>query len=202
MADIQGKVIYRLRGLRLQTLGFFSNLEMSVILSLKKIQCGNGLKFWGRSCFVRFPGSSIKIGNRSAFRSDKDSNLIGISRKCIISTHSPVAQISIGDQCGFSGTAIGCKEKINIGNNVICGANTLITDFDWHGIDPDKRRNYTGDSKPVNIGNNVFLGYGSIVLKGVTIGENSVIGANSVVTKDIPANVIAGGNPCKVIKNF
>jgi len=83
---------------------------------------------------------------------------------------------------------------------VLCGANTLITDFDWHGIEPNKRRSYSGDSKEVIIGNNVFIGYGSLVLKGVTIGDNSVIGANSVVTKDIPANVIAGGNPCKVIK--
>jgi acetyltransferase-like isoleucine patch superfamily enzyme len=54
----------------------------------------------------------------------------------------------------------------------------------------------------VVIGDNVWLGVNSVVLKGVTIGKNSVIGANSVVTRDIPPNVIAAGNPCKVIKQI
>jgi len=200
MADITGKIIYRLRGIRLRLLNYCSDAWMAVELSLKKVNRGSGTRFWGRACVVRFPGSVIRIGNRCGFRSDSNSNLIGVTRKCIISTHSATAQISIGDGCGFSGTVIGAKEKISMGNDVLCGANTLITDFDWHGVAPDKRKNYSGDSKPIHIGNNVFIGYGSVVLKGVTIGDNSVIGANSVVTRDIPANVIAGGNPCKVIK--
>jgi acetyltransferase-like isoleucine patch superfamily enzyme len=120
----------------------------------------------------------------------------------MLSTHSKTASISIGNNCGFSGTVLGAKEKIVIGNDVLCGANTLITDFDWHGILPHERKTSSGDSRPIIIGNNVFIGYGTLVLKGVTIGDNSVIGANSVVTKDIPANVIAGGNPCKVLKNL
>lgn len=186
----------------MQLLGITSKLWMSIELSLKKIQYGKAVRFWGRACMVRYPGSVISIGNHCSFRSDASSNLIGVSRKCIVSTHSEKAQIIIGTNCGFSGTVIGAKEKIIIGNDVLCGANTLITDFDWHGIQPDKRRNSTGDSKEVIIGNNVFIGYGSVILKGVTIGDNSVIGANSVITKDIPANVIAGGNPCKVIKNL
>ncbi|HWT65859.1 MAG TPA: DapH/DapD/GlmU-related protein, partial [Terracidiphilus sp.] len=55
---------------------------------------------------------------------------------------------------------------------------------------------------PVRVGRNVFIGTGSIVLKGVEIGDGSVIGAGSVVTKSIPANCIAAGNPCKVIRTF
>lgn len=76
-----------------------------------------------------------------------------------------------------------------------CGANTLITDGDWHQDDPR-----SGELRPVNIGDNVWLGVNVTVLKGVTIGENTVMGAGSLVVKDIPANVIAAGNPCKVIK--
>ena len=57
-------------------------------------------------------------------------------------------------------------------------------------------------SFPVTIGNNVWIGLGAIILPGVTIGDNSVIGAGSVVTRDIPANVIAYGAPCKVIREF
>lgn len=200
MTDLKGKIILKIRHQRLQLLGKVSKLLMMIELSIKNIQYGKGIRFWGTACMVRFPGSTITIGDRCSFRSDKTSNLIGINRKCILSTHSKNALLKLGSNCGLSGTVIGCKERIVLGNDVLCGANTLITDFDWHGVMPDKRRSYSGDSKEIIIGNNVFIGYGSVVLKGVSIGDNTVIGANSVVTRNIPANVIAGGNPCKVIK--
>ena len=84
-----------------------------------------------------------------------------------------------------------------MGDNVRCGANTLITDFDWH--DDDIR---TSPNKPVIICDDIWLVYGVKVLKGVTIGENSLIGANSVVTKDIPSNVVAVANPCRIIRKL
>ncbi len=202
MADISGKIMYRLRAWRLQLLQTCSTFRMYCLLTLKGVQQGNGLRFWGCTIVVRYPGSAIRIGHRSSFRSDRSSNLIGVQRKCILSTHAAGAELSIGEDCGLSGTVIGTRESITLGNGVLCGANTLITDFDWHGLAPDQRRSSSGDSKPIRIGNNVFIGYGSVVLKGVTIGDNTVIGANSVVTRDIPANVIAGGNPCKVIRNL
>lgn len=200
MTELVSRAILKYRTWRLECLCFFSTLVMKMDLTLKQIDFGKGLRFWGRAYVLRFPKSAISIGNFVGFRSDKNSNLIGVNRKCIIATHSHEAVISIGNNCGFSGTVIGAKERIILGNDVICGANTLITDFDWHGIDPDKRRTYSGDSKEVIIGNNVFIGYGTVILKGVTIGNNSIIGANSVVTKSIPENVIAGGNPCEVLK--
>ena len=58
-----------------------------------------------------------------------------------------------------------------------------------------------GQAAPVKIGNNVWIGGGSILLPGVTVGDNVVIGAGSVVTRDIPDNVIACGNPCRVIRD-
>ena len=112
----------------------------------------------------------------------------------MLTTLTEEAALEIGNNCGFSGTVIGAFTKIKIGNNVRCGANTLITDSDWHPEDPR-----VGPAKPVTIGNNVWLGINVVVLKGVEIGENTVIGANSLVTKNIPANVIAAGNPCKEI---
>lgn len=69
--------------------------------------------------------------------------------------------------------------------------------WDFHWDDPR-----VGEPKPVTIKDNVWLGYGVIVMKGVTIGENSIIGMNSVVTRDIPANSIAVGSPAKVIKTL
>jgi acetyltransferase-like isoleucine patch superfamily enzyme len=172
------------------------------ILRLKKIDLSSGCRFTGRPVFARTPLSKIKIGANCRFRSDKISNLIGVNRRCIISTHSKEAEIVIGDNSGFSGVTIGAKQKIFIGNNVLVGANVIISDFDWHNIDPDKRTIECISSAPVIIHDNVFIGVNSIVWKGVTIGRNSVIGANSVVTKDIPENVIAAGNPCKIIKSI
>lgn len=70
-----------------------------------------------------------------------------------------------------------------------------------HPIDPDQRRDQLQSSAPITIGDNVWLGGGVIVCPGVTIGDNSVIGAGSVVTRDVPADVVAVGNPARVIRS-
>ena len=69
-----------------------------------------------------------------------------------------------------------------------------------HPILPEIRQELYQYNIPVHIGNNCWIGAGSIILPGVTIGDNTVIGAGSVVTKDIPANVVAVGNPCRVLR--
>jgi acetyltransferase-like isoleucine patch superfamily enzyme len=161
------------------------------------VSFGKKISFIGFPKFRNKPGGEISIGSNCSFLSKPKSNMIGINRPCIISTQVSHAKVLIGNHCGFSGTVIGAFAKIELYDNVLCGANTLITDSDWHTDDPR-----SGISKPIVIEKNVWLGEGVKVLKGVTIGENSVIGAGSVVTKNIPANVIAAGNPCKVIKNL
>ena len=158
------------------------------------VKLGSNVSFDGKCHFKRFPKSKISIGDNCEFLSRPNANLIGIDRPCMVSTLTEEANLEIGNNCGFSGTVIGAFTKIKLGNNVRCGANTLITDSDWH---PGDTR--VGASKPVTIGDNVWLGINGVVLKGVEIGENTVIGANSLVTKSIPANVIAAGNPCKEI---
>lgn len=157
---------------------------------------GRGVKFYGRPFLLRARSAQLTIGDRSMFRSSATSNLIGVTRPCILSVHRE-ARLEIGNDCGFSGTAIGCFLRISIEDNVRCGANTLISDGDWHGND-----SRAGPAKPILIKRNAWLGVNTVVLKGVTIGENSVVGAGSVVTKDIPDNVIAAGNPCRVIRSI
>ena len=71
-----------------------------------------------------------------------------------------------------------------------------------HPILPELREKIYQFNAPIHIGRNCWLGAGVIVLPGVTIGDNSVIGAGSIVTKDIPANVVAYGNPCKVVREI
>lgn len=90
---------------------------------------------------------------------------------------------------------------IFIGNNVMFGPNVTVTTA-GHPIDPELRMKVAEFNIPVHIGNNVWIGAGAIILPGVSVGENSVIGAGSVVTKDIPANVVAVGNPCRVMREI
>lgn len=90
--------------------------------------------------------------------------------------------------------------KIIIGKNVLIGPNVTICTT-GHPVHPDHRADGMY-SFPVTIGDNVWIGGNVFILPGVTIGDNSVIGAGSIVTKDIPANVIAVGNPCKVLREI
>ena len=91
--------------------------------------------------------------------------------------------------------------EIHIGDQVMIGPNvTLCTT--GHPVYPLYRELVAHYSLPINIGNNVWIGAHSVVLPGVTIGDNTVIGAGSIVTRDIPANVVAVGNPCRVLREI
>lgn len=90
---------------------------------------------------------------------------------------------------------------IFVGNNVMFAPNVTISTA-GHPIDPELRLRVGQFNMPVHIGNNVWIGAGAIVLPGVTIGDNTVIGAGSVVTRDIPANVVAFGSPCRVVREI
>lgn len=129
----------------------------------------------------------------------------------------------IGDDCyiepplhsnwGGKHTHIGKKFYSNFNLTLVDDADIYIGDYCMfapnvviataaHPIDPDLRREQLQFNLDVHIGNNVWIGAGAVVLPGVTIGDNSVIGAGSVVTKDIPANVVAVGNPCRVLREI
>ena len=91
--------------------------------------------------------------------------------------------------------------NISIGDNVMIGPNVMILAAS-HPLDSLQRQEGYGIGLEVSIGNNVWIGAGSIINPGVNIGNNSVIGSGSVVSKDIPACVVAAGNPCRVIKTI
>jgi acetyltransferase-like isoleucine patch superfamily enzyme len=156
---------------------------------------GSGLRCIGHPGIRRAAGSTLALGARCRLRSTFWSNQIGVNRPCGLSTLRRGAVLRIGDDCGFSGTIVAAAQRIEIGNRVRCGANTTITDTDWHTDDPR-----SGGTAPVVIEDDVWLGLNVVVLKGVRIGRNSVVAAGSVVTRDIPANVVAGGVPARVLK--
>jgi maltose O-acetyltransferase len=91
--------------------------------------------------------------------------------------------------------------SIEIGDDVQIGPNVqLLTPT--HPLEPDARRAKWEAAEPIAIEGNVWLGGGVIVLPGVTIGENTVVGAGSIVTKDLPPNVVAAGNPARVVRSL
>lgn len=91
--------------------------------------------------------------------------------------------------------------NIYIGDKVMFGPNVTIATAN-HPINPQLREKGMQYNKEVHIGNNVWIGAGAIIVPGITIGDNSVIGAGSIVTRDIPANVVAVGNPCRVMREI
>ena len=108
--------------------------------------------------------------------------------------------IEVGD--GFYANCNLCVldvAKVTFGDNCFIGPNVTIATA-GHPVLPALREQGLQYNMPVHIGRNCWIGAGAVILPGVTIGDNTVIGAGSVVTKDIPANVVAVGNPCRVLR--
>ena len=121
----------------------------------------------------------------------------------IFPTAEIIGSVELGeDVIVYPGTVVRAGYgKITIGNNVFIAPNVcLITEE--HAMDVEQRLAGLEYAHPVTIGDNVWICTGALILPGVTIGANSVIGAGSVVTKDIPANCLAVGNPCCVIRSL
>lgn len=125
------------------------------------------------------------------------------SHYAYIEAKYPESKIIIGNNTainnGFSAIAF---SKITIDDNVLIGVNCSIIDTDGHFLEADNRNHAAPPAFEVHIKENVFLGSNVVILKGVTIGQNSIIGNGSVVTKNIPDNVIAAGNPARVIRTI
>lgn len=107
----------------------------------------------------------------------------------------------IGHDCGIS-----VADAVRIGRHCLIAGRTTIADFDGHPIDAAQRR--AGRPTPpeqiqaVTIGDDVWIGSGSVILKGVTMGERSIVAARSVVTKNVPPDVIVAGNPARIVRRL
>jgi len=191
--DFGSRIISSLHDLKRKVIHAYYTTITKLIAKISGVQLGRQVSFNGHTTIDRFKYSTIKIGDNCTFNSHSAFNPRGIKRS-ILHTATDFAIIEIGNNCGFSGVSIVAWNSVKIGNNVMVGADTCIGDTDDHperlGTEPD----------PVEIKDNVFIGMHCLILKGVSIGENSIIGAGSVVTKDIPANCVAAGVPCKVIR--
>lgn len=155
------------------------------------------VRFLGRPLVRCCRGATLEIREGVVINSSMASNpVIGHSRSALSSV-APGAVLVLGRNVGASGVTITAATEVTIGDNTIIGADTLITDTDFHL--PDGEGGWSNalreTSKAVRIGTSCFIGARSIILKGVTIGDGTVVAAGAVVTRDVPAMHLAYGNP-------
>lgn len=150
---------------------------------------------------INYTGGHISLGDNVVFN-----NYAETSWYCKCDINCIGGAIKIGNNVGMNGCSLYCKQSITVGDFTMIGGGTRIIDTDFHPIKWEQRRKpelrSVGKISSVTIGKDVFIGTNCVILKGVSIGDRSVIAAGSVVVKDIPSDVIAGGNPCKVIKSI
>lgn len=177
---------------------FYQNI---IILQRKHVSHDKSLEIRGR---IKIHGNGrINIGKNVKINSSEASNPIGGPTFTVFSLQG--GMITIGDNVGMSNVAIVCRDKVEIGDNVLLGGGVKIYDTDFHSLSAEERKNRDivqekTKSKAVIIKQGAFIGAHSIILKGVTIGEGAVVGAGSVVTKDIPSFEVWAGNPVRFLK--
>lgn len=177
----------------------------------KALEVNGALRILGKLPILKVPGKArVVLGDKVVLNSDFRRSNTALTYRCTL-VCGLTGVIEIGDNTMLNGVAVTAYSKVSIGRNCQIASSTIISDTDFHPTDPTIReREVMGykidhsvvQKKPVNIGDNVWIGWGCIVLKGVTIGKNSIIAAGSVVIDDIPENVLAAGNPARVKKTF
>jgi acetyltransferase-like isoleucine patch superfamily enzyme len=145
--------------------------------------------------------NSLKIGEKSIVEGD----IVFDKDNCAI---------KIGGNTYIGKSQIICAKKIEIGDNVLIAWGCTIVDHNSHSLSAIQRAKDVSDwyvnrkdwsdvaRRPIKIGNNVWIGFNSIILKGVTIGEGAIVGAGSIVTKDVEPYTVVAGNPAKLIRQI
>ncbi len=177
---------------------------LRLYFAIRGIAWGPGWRIYGFPNIQRHRGSRIVIGRDFEMRNSGGSSPLGVDHPCILATWTSEAAIEIGSGVGITGGAICAVRRIQIGDRVIIGANCTIVDSDFHPLDATQRKGYPalGESAPVIIEADAFIGMRVLILKGSRVGQGSVVGAGSVVTGEIPAHVLAAGNPAQVLRRL
>jgi galactoside O-acetyltransferase len=171
-------------------------------------------------------GSSLMVELILGDGSEFDSSKIRQQKKCkvVVGSHSMIngdiiferecATVQIGNNTFIGGSKLICSKKITVGNDVLIAWGCTIVDHNSHAIQFSLRKNDASEwmagrkdwanvaQKEVVICDKSWIGFNSILLKGVMVGEGAIVGAGSVVTKDVPPWTIVGGNPAKVIRQI
>jgi acetyltransferase-like isoleucine patch superfamily enzyme len=178
--------------------------RIRLLFAMNGIPWDRGWRIHGVPIIQKHRRSRMSFGPGLGLRSSVRSNPLAPNHPVVLTTWQEGAHLEIGANFAMTGGTICAAERIMIGNNVAVGANTTITDTDFHTLDSIQRRleSTGGDTAATVIEDDVFIGMNCLVLKGVRIGQGSVIGAGSVIAADVPPHVIAVGNPARVIREL
>lgn len=210
MGKLLNSPFKKVTNIRLRFLRIFYKRWNKIYFKLLGIDYGNNMIVYNK-VYISGEGH-ISIGDDFTFTSGDNINPICRNIRGSLYTFLESSKIEIGNRVGISSACIWAQESIRIGNDVNIGGDCLIIDNDAHSHKFSERRidfvrNMSKKelskfipSAPILIDDDVWIGARCQILKGVHIGARSIIAAGSVVTNDIPSDVVAGGNPCKVIK--
>jgi acetyltransferase-like isoleucine patch superfamily enzyme len=178
--------------------------QVRLMFALNGIEWRQGWRFYGMPIIQKHRRSLIRFGTGLGLRSSTRSNPLGPNHPVILATWREESRLEVGANFAMTGGALCAAERIIIGNNVTVGANTTITDTDFHPLEAKQRRleSSGGRAGGIAIADDVFIGMNCLILKGVTIGQGSVIGAGSVVALDVPPHVIVAGNPARLVREL
>lgn len=161
--------------------------------------------FFGVPEMELYTQDSLQIGAGVTINSKNRYYHLLMFGKCKFVANSENSRIIIGNNTRIHGSCIHARDLVEIGSNVLIAANCQIFDSSGHLADIDdvmKRLDTKSSPRSVHISDGVWLGANTIICPGVTVGKGSVLAAGSVVVKNIPPNVIAGGNPAVVIRTL
>lgn len=157
------------------------------LYSFRKCDCYGG-KAWLKGRLILKGGGRFRIGRK--FRTSGQVRL----------TADDGGSISIGNNVFFNANVgIACCSKIEIGDGVMIGNDTLLMDSDYHDVND---RSHPGKTGPIVIQDNVWIAMKVMILKNVTIGHGAVVAAGSVVTRNVPPYCLVAGNPARVVRQL
>ena len=157
---------------------------------------GEGSQF-RKPWYVRLDGPGIRLGEFVHVVASWGRPI----ELCTFSSSERTGELLVGDHCLLSpGVRISAANRIEIGDDCMVASGAYLSDADWHDL--HDRTRAPGRSAPIVLEKNVWIGDGAIVCKGVRIGENTVVGARAVVVTDLPANVVAAGNPARAVRDL
>jgi len=174
-------------------ISFMIKFYREPVFRAKCSEVGKNLKIEHPYVYGKTGHYDIRIGN--------DVKISGTPTLLMNHRNFPMPRLEIGDGTYVGGAVFNVRKSIKIGKN--CYINGKMLDSDGHPMDKTRRRNKdpisNNEIKPIVIGDDVWIGYDSIILKGVTIGSGTIIAAGSIVTHNMPKDCIVAGNPAKKI---
>lgn len=182
----------------------FNKIVNKYRFKLNRVLYGKELHVAG-TMLIRNDGRKITIGDCCTINSDKYAVPLGYQDRTILWCLKN-GSINIGNNCGITNSTFCSSSSITIEDDVLIGGGCKLFDTDFHSLRYEKRIDIINDNdratKPILVKKGAFIGAGSTILKGVSIGSMSIIGAGSVVTKNVPDGEIWAGNPAKFIRKI